>query len=354
MKFSVPFIPDDAYLALLSFNRQRFSSVYYALAFGQSTDARWRSFSLGMNRLIDGIKKTNVSKRYCLLNTRFFLPGLYRKESFIEQLADSLCTLYANDCLSGIVVNDFYFLNALSRRENDFFSDIEVVPGVNCCIDTIDKARAFLEMVDNTRFKMPDKLIVDRSLNRDFYALEKLIHNVRNTWPGMKIELLANEGCIYNCPFKAAHDAHISLANCGFVKNETHSINSTLGCHAYFHKNPSAFLKSPFIRPEDISFYNPFADSIKLCGRTLGAGFMTRCLNAYINGVFKGNLFDLMDAANWLSDHFYLENSTFDPQFLYKITHCTKDCKMCKICNDQFTKAAIRRPLTLKPYKDFE
>jgi hypothetical protein len=95
------------------------------------------------------------------------------------------------------------------------------------------------------------------------------------------------------------------------------------------------------------------ADTIKLCGRTLGINFLCTCISAYIEKSFSGNLFDLMDATHWLSDRYNIENKKLDPDFFSMITRCTKACKACSICRDLFLKTAIKKPLTLKPYKDF-
>ena len=181
----------------------------------------------------------------------------------------------------GIVFSDLYLANALDRTGHEIISRLEAVPGVNLMLDTPDKVFSCLEFIETTRFAAPGRLIPDRSLNRDPHRLRHLYTTVKAACPDIFIELLANEGCVYHCPFKPAHDAHIALSNTGLVRESTWKINQTLGCHAYFNAHPHKFLKSPFIRPEDLTHYRGMADGIKLCGRTRGTAFLQQCIRAY-------------------------------------------------------------------------
>ena len=42
--------------------------------------------------------------------------------------------------------------------------------------------------------------------------------------PGREARILANEGCLYHCPYKLTHDCHISMGNMG-QPLDTHRIN---------------------------------------------------------------------------------------------------------------------------------
>lgn len=353
MKLSVPFIPDPPYINFLTKKISFLESVYFGLPSGPVLDSRLRFLPLDTSFLISGLKPLEKIKKYVLLNTRFILPDLYTDTRFLHQLLDTLAYLYENRCINGIVVSDFYLVNALDRTGHEIVPALELVPGINSMLDSLGKALSHMEMVENTRFKLPEKLILDRSLNRDTEALDKIVLSIKSIYPEIKIELLANEGCIYHCPFKAAHDAQIALSNTGLVKEDTHGINQALGCHAYFHQYPERFFKSPFIRPEDLVHYEGIVDTIKICGRTLGSNFLTRCISAYCLNSHSGNLFDLMDATQFLGSFFYIDNKRLDPDFFKKITTCTKNCKNCRICNDLFVKSVTKKPSTLKSYKDY-
>lgn len=165
---------------------------------------------------------------------------------------------------------------------------------------------------------------------------------------------MANEGCIYHCPFKPAHDAHIALSNTGLVREATFRMNQTLGCHAYFNTHPHRLLKSPFIRPEDLNHYRGMADGIKLCGRTLGPAFLKRCIRAYGDRTFEGNLLALMDASGFMADRVHIPNPALGPDFFTTLTSCTKQCKGCKICPSIFKQIAATKPVGLSSYEDIQ
>jgi hypothetical protein len=354
MKFSVPFLPDHHYTAFIKQQSAHIQSVYFALDQGPVLDARMRlnhTKTAAINRLLTDL---GPIEKYCLLNSRFIHPSLYHDHQFLDHLLDQLSFLYAHNNLNGFVFSDAYLLTALSTRKNKTACQMEAVPGINCMIDSFQKAASFLEIIDDSGFLAPRKILLDRSLNRDLTQLQTVVTQIKANHPGMTIELLANEGCMLHCPYKLAHDAHISLANLSDQKNLTHLINQTIGCHTYFFNHPKRFLKSPFIRPEDLAAYSETVDSIKLCGRTLGPRFLTNVINAYINRSYPDNLLHLMDATHWLSDHYHIDNKKLDPGFLKMVTQCKIDCAVCDGCSELFQYSAKNKPVGLKHFKDIQ
>lgn len=353
MKFTIPFIADKDYIRFIQQKMPNLSSVYYPLNTGPVLDARSRFKAPSTDELLSGLKRLGSIKKYCLLNTRFIHPEQYRGHAFMDTLTRQIFMLYEAGCIDGIVINDFYLLNRMRDTEEKIFLNIEAVPGANSMLDSVEKCHAMLEMIEQAGFKPPSKIIADRSLNRQPEKLADFSARIKKHLPSVHIELLANEGCIYQCPFKLSHDAQISLANTGLVKEMSYLTNRTVGCRKYFFDAPNKILKSPFIRPEDIRYYEGVADTIKICGRTLGTVFLKKTVTAYINQDFDGNLLELMDASGWFADHYFIDNKKLDPGFLKTLTSCTNFCKPCSICDDFFKQASHRRSLTLKPYKDF-
>jgi hypothetical protein len=353
MKLSVPFIPDKKYINFLKNKTLKLESIYFSLHSDPVLDSRMRFKKADVYDLTKGLKQFECVKKYGLLNSRFIHSDLYEDTKFLNQTLDKLEFLVSHANITGIVFSDTYFLNALSTTKRDVISCLEAVPGINCMIDSSQKAFSFFDIIEQTGFKLPGKIVLDRSLNRNINQLKKTEKEIKQQYTHIKIELLANEGCIYHCPFKLAHDAQISFSNLGISTNKTFQINRSIGCHAYFFKTPEKIFKSPFIRPEDMDKYAGLVDTIKLCGRTLGVNFLLNCINAYSEKSYDKNLFDLMDATHWLSEFYYIENKGLGPDFFNRLTHCTKDCKNCNICSKLFLKTATNKPLTLKKYKDY-
>lgn len=352
IKLSVPFILDKNYTQFLMAKKACLESIYFGLTSGPILDSRVRFSHLDLSSFIQRLMPLKKTKKYCLLNTRFIRPDLYTDTKFLTHLLDTIERLHDACQINGIVISDFYLVNALAGTGHDMVPLLEAVPGINCMLDSFQKVLSHMEMIENAGFKLPEKLILDRSLNRDPDRLNTLVNAIKALYPNMKIELLANEGCLDHCPFKFSHDAQIALSNSGLAKENTHAINQTIGCHAYFHQHPEKILASPFIRPEDMHHYKGTADTLKICGRTLGPRFLTRCITAYWRQSFDGNLLELMDATHFLSAFFHLPNKQLGPDFFKTITTCTKVCKKCKVCHDLFLVNSKKKSITLKPFKD--
>ena len=353
MQLTVPFIPDDTYTSFLKKIPSCLAGVYFPLFSGPVLDARLRFLNASISGLLKGLQELSSTRAYCLLNTRFIHPDLYTDHQFIRTLIDDLETLADQANLTGIVFNDFYLLNTLSAAGADSLERLEAVPGVNCLIDSYDKMAAVFDLIDTSGFSLPGKIILDRSLNRDPNKLMQIRDTIKSEFPWIKIELLANEGCIWHCPFKLSHDAHIAFSNAGAGKDRTYRLNTDVGCRRHFHQAPESILKSPFIRPEDVRYYAESADSLKICGRTLGTRFLMTAISAYQNESFDGNLLALMDAAHWMSDVYHVNNKQLGKGFFKRITRCTRECKTCRICHNLFENAATRKSFTIKPFKDY-
>lgn len=354
MKFTVPFIPDPSFEAFLAGQKPHLAAIYFSLLSGPVMDARVRFTQMDAASLGRKLARFADIPCYGLFNTRFIPPRQYLDAPFLNRLLDSLQNIASVCRVDGIVFTDFYLLNALDRTGHDLIPSLEAVPGVNCLLDSPASIFSLMAAIGDTRFRLPGKLILDRSLNRDFDGLRQSAGVVRKRFPNIRIELLANEGCLLHCPFKLTHDAQISLANAGLVRENTHAVNQAVGCHAHFYRHPHAFLKSPFIRPEDQHQYEGLADSLKICGRTLGPGFLTRTLSAYISQSFDGNLLALMDATRFLADRFFIDNQRLGTNFLNTLANCDRFCKTCRKCNDLFKLAARKRAAGLKSFKEFQ
>ncbi|WDP89425.1 MAG: hypothetical protein HUN04_06695 [Desulfobacter sp.] len=357
MKLSVPFIPDPDYAGFLAARSEMLSSLYFPLDTAIPFDARVKLCGVAdtaQDRLARLLSPLSDVKKYILMNTRFVPPEVYMDKGGLRRFLDTLSRLAHAVGIQGIVVSDLYLLNALDRTGHDIIPRLEAVPGVNTMLDSPEKLFSHLEMIGQTRFALPGRIIPDRSLNRNPDRLRDMYTRVKAAYPDMSIELLANEGCIYHCPFKPAHDAHIALSNTGLVREATWEMNRTMGCHAYFSTNPHKFLKSPFIRPEDAIHYRGMADSLKLCGRTIGTAFLKQCIRAYSARSFKGNLLALMDTARFMADRINISNHALGPNFFKTLTTCTKECKQCRICDTIFEQTAEIKPVGLKAYEDIQ
>jgi len=346
MLLNVPYIPDGPYAKRLALLGRRLYAVHFSLYDPVLSDARIRVRTLDLQTLIDGLKHLPVPRKYLLANGRFQPAGHYTEGSGPVRLTQQMDQLATQGVLDGIIFSDPYFLKALSDAAPDLASRIEAVPSINHMIDTAAKLDAVLTMVADTGFRPPAKITLDRSLNRRPNALGRLCAAIRKDHPNLKIELLANEGCLNHCAYRSTHEALIAAANTG-IPVDTYRLNRDLGCMRRLNQAPHKILASPFIRPEDVHRYDETADIVKLCGRTLGPAFLGRIVTAYSAGSYDGNLLDLLDAANWMAQRWHLCNAALPDDLMDRLTACKQDCGKCLVCRDLFGQYAKRLPVNL-------
>jgi len=287
-------------------------------------------------------------KKYVTLNGRYHPIDMY-SDIFIKDVIKELKSLYFSGNLTGILFVDPYYVYQLSKFDNEFIKYIELIPSINCGIDTIEKFFTYQQYIEFLGFKTGTKVILDRSLNRNYKKLKEISSEIRKFNPELKIETLVNEGCLYSCPFKINHDIFISLLNDRSLSGllylqhkstnnnfNLNAINHENGCINYYLKNNYEIIKSPFIRPEDTIYFEDYIDVFKISGKIRNLLFLMTCFNSYSNKKFNGNLLELMDSQTPLTEFFFIFNDQFDKDFFNKVSSCDKNCKSCLYCETIF------------------
>lgn len=179
--------------------------------------------------------------------------------------------------------------------------------------------------------------------NRDFRFLRQARH--RSSLP---LELIANPVCIYQCHFKYNHN---TVASCGSQNSRANGAASPYNpyylnwCFLRKLKGEDEFLKSPWLRPEDITLWEECGIShFKIAGRGQSTGEIIRLCRAYLSRGFSGNLLDLLGWPHWLAFRtspdgdrleeldIVLDNSRLDG-FLEFFARAEPDCRLgCHRC----------------------
>lgn len=340
---NVPFLPDEGYTSFLAERRQYIDTIQFSLPSEKPLDSRVRlngPESEEQMRLLAGL---GGLRKYALLNSRFYEPSLFRKSDTLQQLINLLAQYLEQGIINGIVFCDYYLLQCIADEAPEVAAGLEAVPGVNMILDSTTKIEALIEYIGESRFKLPGKIILDRNLNRDLDKLARMAYRLRQEYPEMQLEVLANEGCLLHCPYKLSHDAYISLSN-QLGCDHTHHLNYKYGCMRLIDEKPQRIFQSPFIRPEDVDLYLYHIDVIKICGRTLGVGFLQQAIDAYCEKKFTGNLLELLDAMHWLSDKLYVDNQLLSFDFADMLSVCGNSCESCGFCKDLFQ--TVTHPIT--------
>ena len=343
----VPFLPEDGYVEFLHDCEQEIDSVQFSLHNGSRLDSRilFLESPGRQDRLIELLGRLPGPRKYGLLNSRFYGTALFTDRQVLRSLIKDLERCAATGVLNGIIYCDHYLLQLLSDEAPELAGALEAVPGINTLLDSYAKVEAQLGYIAETRFLQPKKIILDRSLNRNLDLLANTARQCRQGVPDLKLELLANEGCLSRCPYKLSHDAYIALANLQ-EKDSTFLLNRELGCMRLVDEQPHRILQSPFIRPEDMDLYLYHIDTIKICGRTLGSGFLQQAITAYMDRRYDGNLLDLLDTMQWLAPSLYIDNASLSFDFANMLSICQNKCDSCGFCRELFT--SISHPLPLQ------
>ena len=185
-----------------------------------------------------------------------------------------------------------------------------------------------------------DAYCPSRELNYDLEGLGRV-----KSWAdanGKELVILANSGCLRNCPAHTFHDnlvAHFAEIDPEDVAKGFQPVF----CRAFYAKegNCAAFLEhASFIRPEDVAEYAKYASLVKLATRTHPNPRLV--IDAYSRGRFTGNLFDLTEPNHgvWFRGK-VLDGARIPPDWHEVKSRCDRDCAACGLCRRVFANALL-------------
>lgn len=257
------------------------------------------------------------------------------------------------------------------------YPHFSISASVQVRIDSFEKARYWQNLgADKVNISYVD-------INKDFEEIRK----IKEKTTGLKIQTIANLMCMNKCPMVTLHanyNAHASQKN---HVNSNFSFDYYLfSCAEKLLSNPVEILKSAFIRPEDIHYYEEAGvDNIKLVERSMTTDALARIVKAYTVRSYEGNMMDLIHGlskyiiynnnnyywkglkyllqpskinlfkahklVNQLSElreqkefnesfDLYIDNKKLDGfmEYFHK-GNCHRDCNMCNYCNKYAQKA---------------
>ncbi len=129
------------------------------------------------------------------------------------------------------------------------------------------------------------------SVNRNFRLLAAIRKAVK-----IELQLIANSNCLMFCPLSGQHMVNLSHASQKRHRSGGFLIDwCALRCSYMKLKEPANYLRSEFIRPEDLGQYRILGyNNFKILERGAPASAMLRRIKAYAEGGFDGNLLDLI------------------------------------------------------------
>lgn len=193
------------------------------------------------------------------------------------------------------------------------------------------------------------------SINRDLDA----IRGVFNT--GIEVAILANEACLYKCPWRRECynlSSHDSLRTEKYFN--WYPFNR---CNSIRISEPIEWVKSRMILPQWMHQYQEIfgIDNFKVSFRTHPLNVALPILKAYMAQTYSGNLLDLWPTVSNLGHTDEPSKSTFiSAEYLGQLNiaklltgswkHCsTRDCDSCFIC-DSIYRAAVGKAQYLEDF----
>ncbi len=228
--------------------------------------------------------KHNIRFNY-LLNAPSYnnLEYTHTGQNELEELLNFL-----TDCgVQSVTVTTPYMVELIATR----FPQLEIV------VSTIGYvgAKRGIDQFYNAGAK---RIVLDVETNRDFRFLRRVTPKAK-----VDLEIVVNPVCLYQCHFKFSHYCTASLggrihpSGCGHPYNGYY-LN---WCYLEKLKNLGEFMRSPWVRPEDLSLYEDIGlHHFKIAGRGLSTEELLSRASFYLHGSFSGNLLELLGWPHWL------------------------------------------------------
>lgn len=355
LNFAIPAMYTDTYLNEVdllnknSRNNRRIKEIYGSIPSAPIGTIRPSSTipNVDINFLCEYIKKVNnigIEFDYIMNSTvldgcEYTSEGKQEIIDFVGQLVDS--------GLNTITISVPYVIRLIKK----YFPSLNITASICAEIDSVQRALDFEGMGVNC-------IVPAKDINRDFPTLEVLSSKCNSD-----IKLLCTTPCLYKCS-----DLYYHMNLSSVLDN---SLKSSLRVKGDFLSHTAArcqrrrlehipeHIKSPWIRPEDLSHYeNIGITNFKLDGRDKTEEYNLLVAKAYMDGSFSGNLLYLMhnfyakdmdefNNCGKIGDEsyrlgVYLDNTKLDGFINYFSSgkaNCKNGCSNCNYCEMWSNKA---------------
>ncbi|MBC7963858.1 MAG: U32 family peptidase, partial [Steroidobacteraceae bacterium] len=209
----------------------------------------------------------------CMDNREFTRQGQADLERLLEMV---------EECGATAVTVSLPFLISIIKKRHPA---LKVRVGVYARVDSVAKAKFWEELG-------ADCITLESiSVNRDFAMLKAIRKAVK-----LELQLIANSNCLMFCPLSGQHMVNLSHASQKGHASRGFMVDyCALRCSAEKLADPSNYLRSEFIRPEDLDEYVRMGfTSFKILERGAPTSVMAQRVRAYSEGRFDGNLLDLI------------------------------------------------------------
>ena len=240
-----------------------------------------------------GMKFNYVLNSICLNNYEWTRRGQGKIRGFLDWLMAA--------GVDRVTVSMPYLLQVVKKG----YPGLAITVSTGAGVDTIEKAKYWESLG-------ADEITLNSvAVNRNFSLLRKIKDATK-----CGIRLIANECCLYQCPFRVYHCAIGSHGTQSQHFLKGFSIDyPTVICNYRKISSPMELIRSPWIRPEDLGHYEDIGiDRIKLVDRVMSTEAILLISKAYHDRSYEGNLLDLFP---FVTKYFMYKNSGLSHKLKY-------------------------------------
>ncbi|MFH1414142.1 MAG: hypothetical protein ABIG56_04785 [Candidatus Omnitrophota bacterium] len=220
-----------------------------------------------------GLKFIYLYNAACLGNMEFTKEGRKRLEEEVEWAVEKAKV----DC---ITVATNYLFRLLRKK----YPRLKVGVGI------------FMKFGELERFKYYEDqgagyITIGFNIVRDFKMMEKLRKTVK-----CDLQVFVNNICLFNCPHMIYHPNVLTHSSkVGAPSSRVCVDYHTWTCDVIKCETPGEMIKSRWIRPEDLHFYEDMGfDYFKITDRSRASSWLIRAARAYADRKYEGNLCDIL------------------------------------------------------------
>jgi collagenase-like PrtC family protease len=252
----------------------------------------------------------------------------YSRET-VNTTLNYLAEMHQKHGVESITMANPLYINELRK----LLPEVEICASVLANIDCVQRASIY-------RQAGADVVTPDANINRRLDLLQEIKDVTR-----LRIKLLANEGCLYKCPFRQFHFNAIS-----HVSREVTRTDLDVSFANFFDigyqiiaADHAQLLRSCWIMPQDTRKYAGITNYFKLACRNQPLSMLKRVTAAYMEETWHGDILDLVTGC---SKRFsILEDACLDSDILTQnnffdtVTSCDNRCEKCGYCAGLAAKA---------------
>ncbi len=285
MKFSIWYNQTDTFLSLIEKYKDNIDSVYFALPLylwkscrdlEQELDYEKKLFNLIIVCKKYSIETILVMNATCEWELTWDKAYLWKLILYIKKIFKI--------GLTSVSLTNLLYVRFIKTA----LPKIKIYSSVNCYLRSVEQAKFMKKL-------WIDVLTIDRDINRDLDLIEKIKIEV---W--LPIQILLNEGCFRNCPFRYTHFniiSHWIENNSKNIEKWNYNLLEKYSCYPLLVENKRLIFRVPFVRPEDLHYYKWLCDIFKLTTRDETTERIEIILSGYIKWFYHWNLFDMVPSC---------------------------------------------------------